>query len=438
MTKNQSDTTIITDDQLTALEYAAISNGQLCQTMQKLHDLEKQCRKLVDPITASRILSTIVIIFFATKQWQKLNEAILFLSKRHSQFDAAIQCMVQQCMTMMCDCPLSEQRITLIETLRWVCRGKLSLEIEYARLTKMLATDKEQAGDLTAAAEIMNKLEVDAMIHMNKTERIALILEQIRLNLLNKSLVKAHIFAIKIKPTSFAEVSDSRLMFKYYGLRIQIDRDRNYLETSKHFQAALNTPEIARSSKRKQLLTFAILYCVLNVYSVDQYKMMVCLTKHPFVKEVPIAAQILDAMLSTELISWNRFCDAFKVELEKWSMFNVAIKHGVRCWRELIFRIIERNIRIISVYYSRITMMRMAELLELTTEKCEELLCQMIGEKLVRAKIDRPVGIVVFNVDRTVIENLNDWLDKNADVMANVQQIVCCIDADESNFGNAQ
>lgn len=435
MTENQSVTTIIDDDQLTVLEQAAINNGQLLLILEKLHNLEKQCRKLVDPMKASRILTAIVRILFATNQWEKLSEAILYLSKRPSQFDSAVQCMIQQCMAMIENCPLSQQRVFLIETLCCVCRGKLSMEIEYARLTKMLATHKEQAGELTEAAAIMNKLQVDVLIEMDRRERIALILDQIRLNLLTKCPDIAHIFATRIKPTAFTGVEYNRLKFKYYGLRIQIDRDRNNLETSKHFQAVLDTVEMRQSSKRKKLLTFAILYCVLNVYTVEQYNMMVCLMKHQFAEEVPVAVNILRLMLSTELISWNLFCDTFKIELEKLTMFNVGNKHGIRCWRELIFRIIEHNIRIISMYYIRITMKRISELLELTAEKCEEILCRMIGERLVRAKIDRPAGIVVFDVDRMANEDLNDWLHENAAIMKNVQQIVCCINADKCNFG---
>lgn len=69
--------------------------------------------------------------------------------------------------------------------------------------------------------------------------------------------------------------------------------------------------------------------------------------------------------------------------------------------------------RIIAELYSQIQLNRMAELLNLSVEEAESVLCGLITDGTVVAKIDRFTGIVVFvkndlkRVDEHVL--LNQW-----------------------------
>lgn len=412
----------ITDEQIITFKNNAIHNGQLIRTMEKLHDLEKQYRLVSDIESIKKILTTIVDIYFETKQWQSLNDEIMFLNKRRSQTDTAIQSMVQHCITLLADGP-ENQKIIIIETLRTICRGKLLLEIEYARLTKMFSKYKEQKTDYSEAANILNELQAETLVQMDKRERTDLILEQIRLNLLTKNLVKAQIGVKKINPNIFAKDSENELKFRFYGLRIQMDHNTDFLETSRHYQAIFNTNAIRLSSKRKKFLVYSILYCVLHPYGAEQYNMMEYLWRNEYLHEIPTAKHILQLMLSKELINWSKFSTLYKTELEKW--FNVN-QH--QCWRQLIYRIIEHNIRIVSMHYTRIFMDRLTELLEIPFEKCEEILSRMICEKSIIAKIDRPSKIVQFLTggggggnNLTANEKLNNWMDNIDNIMKKVQ-----------------
>lgn len=48
------------------------------------------------------------------------------------------------------------------------------------------------------------------------------------------------------------------------------------------------------------------------------------------------------------------------------------------------------------MYYTRITLKRMSELLGLSETETEEALSQLVVSGVVRAKIDRPAGVVHF------------------------------------------
>lgn len=68
-----------------------------------------------------------------------------------------------------------------------------------------------------------------------------------------------------------------------------------------------------------------------------------------------------------------------------------------------------QNIRTISKYYTRITINRLSQLLDLTPPKTELFLSSLVSSKTVYAKIDRPAGVVSFLKPKTGDEVLNEW-----------------------------
>lgn len=59
--------------------------------------------------------------------------------------------------------------------------------------------------------------------------------------------------------------------------------------------------------------------------------------------------------------------------------------------------LVQHNIRIISKYYSNLSLTRLAALTNINTEFCEEELCKLNIEKLVSCKIDRIDDMIQFN-----------------------------------------
>jgi hypothetical protein len=68
-----------------------------------------------------------------------------------------------------------------------------------------------------------------------------------------------------------------------------------------------------------------------------------------------------------------------------------------------------QNIRVIASYYTQITLTRLTELLDLSPDAAERTLCKLVTDKTVKAKIDRPAGIVDFKQKQTADQTLNEW-----------------------------
>ncbi|KAL6975953.1 hypothetical protein U1Q18_024748 [Sarracenia purpurea var. burkii] len=66
-----------------------------------------------------------------------------------------------------------------------------------------------------------------------------------------------------------------------------------------------------------------------------------------------------------------------------------------------------QNILVVSKYYSRITLKRLAELLCLSVQEAEKHLSDMVVSKALVAKIDRPMGIVCFQIAKDSNDILN-------------------------------
>lgn len=63
----------------------------------------------------------------------------------------------------------------------------------------------------------------------------------------------------------------------------------------------------------------------------------------------------------------------------------------------------------VAAYYSRITLSRLTELLDLPPLTTERTLCKLVTDKTIYARIDRPAGIVTFKQKKNPTAVLNAW-----------------------------
>ena len=102
-----------------------------------------------------------------------------------------------------------------------------------------------------------------------------------------------------------------------------------------------------------------------------------------------------------------RHVQALKAELEGFASFDAAERELMATTFHT--RVTEHNLSVIAACYARITMERLAGLLELDIAKTESQLCDMVCKKQVYARIDRPKGIITFAKPKMPNELLNDW-----------------------------
>ena len=379
--------------------------------------VEKQTRTAADALSTGRLLVAIVKMCFEQKKWETLNENVVLLSKRRGQLKQAVTKMVQEAFTYVDKTPNMETKLKLIDTLRTVTAGKIYVEIERARLTRILAKIKEDQGNIAEAATILQELQVETFGSMEKKEKVEFILEQMRLCLAKKDYIRTQIISKKINTKYFDEEGTNELKLKYYQLMIELDQhEGSYLSICKHYRACYNTPKVQEDKDKKlDALKCSILYVILAPFDNEQSDLLYRIKEDKALEEIVKYKEILDVFTTAELIQWKDLCQNYENELRVGTTAEVATDvfsktdDGNKRWADLKIRAVEHNIRVMAKYYTRISLKRMSELLDLTEGEAEEFLSNLVVNKTVTAKMDRLAGMVSFSATKDPNDILNDW-----------------------------
>lgn len=208
----------------------------------------------------------------------------MLLSKKHGQLKQATTNMVQVVMSFLDATPDLATKLTVIETLRTVTEGKIFVEVERARVTRILSDIKKEQGDLKAAADILCELQVETFGSMERREKTEFILAQVALCIENDDWTQAGILSRKIstkylsrKPKKTEEqvanekkarekrrekgedvlepieddVTDLKL--RYYEQQITLAKhDDKYLDACKHYRQVLDTEAVEEDPSKLQ------------------------------------------------------------------------------------------------------------------------------------------------------------------------------------------
>ncbi|KAB0793513.1 hypothetical protein PPYR_13133 [Photinus pyralis] len=414
-------------------EYTKMASmGKLHDALDGLLALEKQTRTVADMVSTGRVLVAIVQICFEAKNWVALNEHIVLLSKRRSQLKQAVAKMVQECCSYVDQTPDKETKIQLIDTLRQVTEGKIYVEVERARLTHKLAQIRETEDNITEAANIIQELQVETYGSMEKREKVELILEQMRLCLAKQDYIRTQIIAKKINTKFFEDEGTQDLKLKYYRLMMELDQhEGSYLATCKHYRAVLNTSSIKENATERQAVAQAVvLYLVLAPHNNEQSDLTHRVLEDKSLEEIPLFKKLLKLFTTPELIKWSGFCEIYENTLKSTPVFS-GNEQSKQRWKDLRSRVVEHNIRVMAKYYTRIRLARMAELLDLSTGETEEFLSQMVVNKTVHAKTDRPSEVVHFQQSKDPSDILNDWAHDLSSLMQLVNKTTHLINKEE-------
>jgi len=382
-------------------------SGRLKEAIEQLYSLEKQTRQAEDQISTSRVAKAIINLCFEANELNLLNENLKTLAKRRGQLRTVIQDFVGEAMTYL-DKLNKEDKLTLLATLREITEGKMFVEIERARLTEILAKMKEADGNIAEAANIMQEIQVETFGQMDRKEKTNFILEQVRLCLDKKDYVRAQILSNKISKKAINEPELQDLKIKYHGLMITYFlHDRQYLNICKAYMSIYDTPKIQDNEAAwKQALEHAVVFAILSPYNNEQSDVLARISLDKKLEKLPLYKTLVTAFMTKEIINWNEFKTFYGREFQRFEIFN---KESGQSWEDLQKRIVQHNLRVIAGYYSRITMMRLSDLLGLSADETEKHISDLVVSKSIYAKIDRPAGIINFTRQKNPNDFLNDW-----------------------------
>ncbi|XP_022133276.1 26S proteasome non-ATPase regulatory subunit 12 homolog B-like [Momordica charantia] len=413
--------------------------------------VEKQMRVAGDVAGTKKAAIDILKLCFEARAWSTFNDQIVLLVKRRGQLKQAVTAIVQQGMQYVDETPDLETRIELIKTLNNVSAGKIYVEIERSRLIKKLAKIKEEQGLIAEAADLMQEIAVETFGAMAKTEKIAFILEQVRLCLDGQDYVRAQILSRKISTRVF-DVDDSKEKKKpkegdsvvedapadtpsllelkriYHELMIRYHSHHNeYFEICRSYKAIYEIPSVKDNpAECIPVLRKICWYLVLSPHGPMQSSLLNCTLEDKNLYEIPDFRLLLKQLVTMEVIQWTCLWNTFKDEFDNEKNF-LGGALGDKAAEDLRHRIIEHNIIVVSKYYTRINLSRFADLLCLSLQEAEKHLSDMVVSKALAAKIDRPTGRVCFGATKDSNDILNTWtmnLEKLLDlVVKSCQQV---------------
>eukprot|EP01117_Protostelium_nocturnum_P001169 TRINITY_DN1148_c0_g1_i1.p1 TRINITY_DN1148_c0_g1~~TRINITY_DN1148_c0_g1_i1.p1 ORF type:complete len:479 (-),score=187.46 TRINITY_DN1148_c0_g1_i1:51-1361(-) len=397
--------------------------GKLSQAIENLLALEKQTRQGEDSISTSKVAIAIVRLCWEAKDLKALNENLQVLSKRRGQLRTVIQDFVKEAVTYL-DQMDKPSKLELIENLRTITEGKMFVENERARLTLILAKIKEEEGKVAEAADILQEIQVETFGQMDKIEKTQYILEQMRLMLGKKDYIKANIIANKISRKALKDKDFEDLKLRFYELLVQqYSHDSKYLDISKSYFEMYDTPKVqADPALWAKSLELAVVFVVLAPFNNEQSDLANRLFGDKKLDQLPQYKSLLKSFLTKEIMRWPAFEQLYKAELGKHKAFTEQTDGKNTLWADLRNRVVEHNVRVIAGYYSRVSMKRLTQLLDLSENEVEKFVSDLVSNKSIWAKMDRPKGLVTFRKNQNPNESLNQWSHDIADLLNLVEK----------------
>jgi len=398
------------------------------EAVEELLVLEKKTRLASDGISTAKLLTSICKLLYEANEWTKLREHIVLLSKKRGQLKRPITDMVHLAMGWL-DSLGKEKKVELIETLSEITEGKIFVEVEKARLTKILADMKEAEGKPEEAANLLQEVQVETFGAMDKTEKTKYILNQMRLVLGKKDFIRTQIISRKLNPKLLEDDDFQELKVEYYGYMVQYWlHEKQYLDVSKCYLSIYHTKVTqADEQKWKAALTHHCVYLALAMFDNEQSDMLHKLDQMETKKleKVPVFQSLVKTFIRKELCKWPLQGES---DLKSHPVFaETPYEGGKDRWDILRKRVMQHNIKVVSEYYDQIHTARLCELLGMDDKETEEILSELVCNKFVHAKIDRPAGTIKFGQKQNYTDRLNDWSDsisKMLDLVENTCHLI--------------
>ena len=349
---------------------------------------EKELRQSeeVNAIDCEKVMIEIVERVKTHKNWEAVGEWVQALSKRRRQPKQAIVGLIKHSMTYLDSLAKNHPLLT---TLRTVCEGKIYLEIEFARLTKRLSEIFEGENNIEKASSLLQEVQVETYGSMEKAEKLNFLLEQLRLLLSLKDYVRFQIISKKVNKKILDESGneDNKVRFLQYMIEYY-DNQKNYMDVALSYKTISEI--LGQSMEGVNALQEMVINLLLVSYNAEQIDLL---------RRVP---EGIDPELQAVVGIF------IGKELGKVSE-NLKNLMNEEKWKTLLRRVNQHNIRTIQIYYKRISIKRLSELLEMNVDDTEAEIRDMVSYMGFSAKINRLEGFVYFSKKSDVHDKLNEW-----------------------------
>lgn len=328
--------------------------------------------------------------------------------------------MIQLAVSFIDKMPTREDKFNLIGTIREATEGKIFVEVDYARTTKLFAEMKEEDGHIDEATETIQEVQIETYGSMEKKEKLEYILYQLKLVLKRKDFVRTQIILKKISRRGLNEAGLEAIKLSYYSQIIQYyNHEKDDIEVARCYQTLYDTMtkaeenkecnlEFSEQEKRRVFENFVI-YLMISPYSNEQVDLLnIVNTKYSRELEAtPTLERFVQKLLVSELMPLNE--DNVREQLGEFEPFTDAVEHNEDHLKLVFKQIIQHNLRVIEKYYTRIRLDRLSALIGVGIDRTEIEIADMVVNHRIVAKINRLDGIVKFHKKEFVNDTLNNW-----------------------------
>ena len=349
---------------------------------------EKELRQAeeVNAADCEKVMCEIIERVKSRGNWENVGEWIQALSKRRRQPKQAIVGMINHVMSYL---DTLEKNHPLLDTLRTVSEGKIYLEIEFARLTKRMSENYEAEKDLEKASSLLQEVQVETYGSMEKSEKLSFLLEQLRLLLQLKDFVRFQIISKKVNKKILDETGMEDNKVRFLGYMIEYyEHQKDYMEVALSYKTISEV--LNQTMEGVNALQEMVIHLLLVAHSAEQIDLL---------KRVPEG-------IDPELLSVVGIITGKELGRAPENVKNLMNKEK---WATLLKRINQHNIRTIQIYYKRITLKRLAQLLEMSADDTESEIRDMVSYMGFSAKINRLEGFVYFSKKTDAQDKLNEW-----------------------------
>ena len=431
--------------------------------------MEKRTRLAADAFSTAKVAVAILGLLQSTGSWALLNDHISLLSKRRAQLQKVQEQVVQTAVAYVPLTPDEASKRALIDTLRTVSAGKMFVELERARLTRTLAEMEEKGGKVAAAADLMQEVAVETIGTMEAKEKLDFLLEQIRLCLAKRDYVRTEIIAKKVDGKQLKEKEYSEEKVRYHRLMIAYHTHfGQYYDIAKAYREIYSTPTLQlKQDDWKPVLQKLVIFAILSPFDSEVSDFIARISEDKQLSALPLHRQLLLDYVGKEIIAWplpaamqkdilsdDTFVDAdahptadatamtddaskaatsstsssasassssLGVDL---SADTLIVHNAAQRLLDFHKRVVQHNMRIIALYYDRITAARFATLLQLSPEAAELYLSELVSSGQLYVKIDRPKGELVFVREQDAGAVINEFTS-NIDALLKLVETTC-------------
>ncbi|KAM0681864.1 26S proteasome non-ATPase regulatory subunit 12 [Mitosporidium daphniae] len=322
---------------------------------------EKHARQNELASESALITNHIMSLCLNSGDFELYKSTLTTLCKKRGQLKQTITSLVQlaleQHLTLERD---NGRRESLIEVLREITDGRVFVEAERAKLALLLARIYEaDKKDVQGAARILNEIQIETFGSLNLQSKLEFLLEQMRLTLEIGDTTTVQILSKKMAPRAFDE--HEALRARYYDLLACCSlRQGEYLACARALkmilESAVSNSELQERYPLSGLLEKIICFVVLAPYSPEQQDLLLSMSNDERAQQLSIPLfSILTLFKEELLIPSSSTTQRYGADLQR-----VAGSKAVAGLKE---RIMDHNLRIISIYYKRISLVRLSQLL---------------------------------------------------------------------------